>query len=202
MVEAMSAKDIERADFAVALRGYDRDEVDSYLRSLAEEHRRLNDELSSARRGSAKPYHGLGADMGDLLQHAKDAADQLTRAAEEEAARTRAEAEAAATATRDEADTAAATIREQAEADAAGTREQAEREADRRVEEASERVLRLKETETEARARLAAVRAEITAVAQRFERVEASLEGADEPSPTAEEGQAEQTAAGAETSAA
>jgi DivIVA domain-containing protein len=167
MGETLSAKDITRSDFTVSRRGYDRDEVDSFLRTVADEHSRLLDELSSSQRNADKPYKSFGADVGELLQHAKDSADRLRRTAEEEADRRLRDAKNAATETR-----------ERAEHDAQQIRGSAERDASERIKEAEERVALLTEAETEARDMLRDIRAEIAAVLGRLEQVETSLGGA------------------------
>jgi cell division initiation protein len=164
MGQKVSAKDIERADFSVALRGYDRDEVDAFLRSVADEHRRLSEELVEAQRNVDHPYQSLGADMGELLQHAKDSADQIRRKAEEDAKQTRQDAKKNAAATR-----------EKAEREAEETRKAAEHDSTERIKEADRRVRQLMEAEAEARQRLHVVRGEIKIVMESMERAEATL---------------------------
>jgi cell division initiation protein len=164
MGQKVSAKDIERADFSVALRGYDRDEVDAFLRSVADEHRRLAEELVEAQRSVEHPYQSLGADMGELLQHAKDSADQIRRKAEDDAKQTRQEAKKNAEATR-----------EKAEREAEETRKSAEHDSTERIKEADRRVRQLMEAEAEARQRLHKVRGEIKIVLESMERAEATL---------------------------
>jgi cell division initiation protein len=164
MGQKVSAKDIERADFSVALRGYDRDEVDAFLRSVADEHRRLSEELVEAQRSVEHPYQSLGADMGELLQHAKDSADQIRRKAEDDAKQTRQEAKKNAAATR-----------EKAEREAEETRKAAEHDSTARIKEADRRVRQLMEAEAEARQRLHKVRGEVQIVMESMERAEATL---------------------------
>ena len=188
MGEAMSAKDIERADFAVALRGYDREEVDAFLRQVAGEHRRLSEALDASQRNVDKPYQSLGSDMGELLQHAKDSADAIRRRAEEDGKQVRQEAKKDAAATR-----------EKAEHDAEGVRKAADYEASERIKEAERRARQLMEVEAEARHRLRDIRAELATVVEGMERAEASLaqpQGAPRSDASAQTDDAAPTASG------
>lgn len=83
---ASSAQDLERVEFATAIRGYDKDEVDTFLRELAVEHNRIAAELSAAKKSADKSYVEMGEEIGDILQHTRDVADQMIKSAEEEAA--------------------------------------------------------------------------------------------------------------------
>ena len=131
MPDNVSPDAIESAEFSTSLRGYDKDEVDAFLRLIGAEHRRLLEAGRTSRNNNDKPYKSLGADVGELLQHAKDTADGIKRKAEEEAARVREEAKKAAAATRERADTEARKARESAEYDAS----QRTKDAQRRIEE-------------------------------------------------------------------
>jgi cell division initiation protein len=164
MRETLSAKDIEHAEFSTSLRGYDRDEVEAFLRTVADEHRRLSEELDSSRRTAEKPFHRLGADMGELLQHAKDSADQITKQAEEEAKQSRQEAKQQATA-----------IKEKAQREAAEIKEAAEYEASMLVKDAERRVSELMGAENDARRRLHDIQVEIRTVMEGMQHAEASL---------------------------
>jgi DivIVA domain-containing protein len=166
MRETLSAKDIERAEFSTSLRGYDRDEVDGFLSTVADDHRRLSEALESSRRTADKSYHKLGAEMGELLQHAKDHADQLTRRAEEEAKQSRQEAKKQAN-----------EIKEKAERKAGEIKQAAEYEASMRIKDAERRVGELIAAEGDARRRLHDIQAEIRNVMERMQRAEASLGG-------------------------
>jgi DivIVA domain-containing protein len=83
---ASSAQGLERVQFATAIRGYDKDEVDTFLRELATEHNRMMAELVAAQKNAENVYLEMGEEIGDILQHAKDVADQMIKRAEEEAA--------------------------------------------------------------------------------------------------------------------
>jgi DivIVA domain-containing protein len=77
---------LEHVEFSTAIRGYDKDEVDTFLRELAAEHNRMMAELVEAQKNAEKAHLEMGEEIGDLLQHAKDVADQMIKRAEEEAA--------------------------------------------------------------------------------------------------------------------
>jgi cell division initiation protein len=166
MGESLSAKEITRADFSISMRGYDRDEVDSFLQTVADEHRRMSEELGAARRKADKPYQSFGADVGELLQQAKDAAEKLKRRAEEQAEQTLQEAKKAAAATR-----------EKAQNDANERRKAADYDAEQRIKEAERRVRQLMQAEAESRKRLRDVRAEMKTIIQQMEQAEVSLDG-------------------------
>jgi DivIVA domain-containing protein len=177
MKESVSPEQIEKATFGMTLRGYDRDEVDIFLRRVADELR------ESQRLRSEKLYENLGDEIGALLQHAKDNADAMRKEAEEESARIRAEAEAssremraeaesAATEKRAEADMDAQRMRSDAERDAANTRDEANRDATQRIDEADGKVARLQEAEDQLRAKLALLRADLEGLTDQLRRLE------------------------------
>jgi cell division initiation protein len=166
MREKESARYIQEADFSGSLRGYDREEVDAFLRSVAEEHQRLIDELSASRRKTDKPFQSLGTEVGELLQRAKDSADGLRGRAQEEAEQIRRQAVEAAAATQ-----------RRAEQEAKKVEEAADYEASTKIEEARRRARRLKEAEAEALARVRDVRTELSVLSRRLEDVEAALGG-------------------------
>jgi cell division initiation protein len=166
MRESLSAKDIERAEFSTSLRGYDRDEVDAFLRTVADEHRQLSEALDTSLKTADKPYQRLGADMGELLQHAKDSADQLTKKAEEEAKQSRQDAKQHATA-----------IKEKAEREAGEIKQAAEYEASEHIKAAERRVGELMGAERDARRRLHEIQVEMRMVVEKMQHAEASLGG-------------------------
>jgi DivIVA domain-containing protein len=83
---ASSAQGLEHVEFATAIRGYDKDEVNTFLKELATEHNRMMAELVAAQKSAENVYLEMGEEIGDILQHAKDVADQMIKRAEEEAA--------------------------------------------------------------------------------------------------------------------
>lgn len=158
--EGITPEYLEQVEFTSSLRGYDREEVDSLLASVADEIARLQALASQSRAPVQRPYDSLGEEMGALLQHAKDTADEITAKARREAEELRAGAESSA-----------GTLTGDAEREAAGIREQAQRDAITIVQEAEERVEHLKRTETEIRARLRDMSSELQTITQRLEDV-------------------------------
>ena len=158
MREASSNEHLENTTFSTALRGYDRDEVDAFVRTVAQEMRALNEDRNE------KVYESLGEEMGALLQHARDSADAMKRQAQEDAANTRAEAEAEANKIKEDATAAARELQQTAEQHATKTRTEAESEASTRIADATEKVRRLEATEGQARARLKSIREELASI--------------------------------------
>jgi cell division initiation protein len=187
MREALSPEELENAGFSTSLRGYDKDEVDAYLQSVAAELR------ESQKQRSEKLYETLGEEMGSLLQHARDSAVEMTRRAEADAAQVRDEASADAARTREEAAADGRAIREEATYQATEIRAAAERDASQRISEAERRVAELEDTETQARERIKAVRAELESLSQRLRPLEQRAADPSTPEPT----NAEQPLAGA-----
>lgn len=92
----MRPEDIQNRDFLVGLRGYDKEEVRSFLAQVASEHATLRAELDDARtvamaRASAPvpaasgsdDFENLGASVAAVLRAAKDSARELLEEAEE-----------------------------------------------------------------------------------------------------------------------
>ena len=156
-----TSQNLARVEFATAMRGYDKDEVDTFLSELAEEHNRLVLDLAAAKRSAEKAHTELGEEIGDLLQHAKDVSDQLIKKAEEQAAELKEK-------TRRAADRALA----EAERRAAELRRGAEAEAVNRIREAQSKVRALQETEREIRAHLHALKNTIGSLTQQIEEVQ------------------------------
>jgi DivIVA domain-containing protein len=160
----LSADNVETQSFSSVRRGYDKEEVDSYLRSLAEEIRAYQAESAE------RLYQNLGEEMGGLLQHARDSADGMLKEAEEQAAATRHTAEQEGNETRAEAQRQADEIKAAAEADAAD-----------RIRVANDRVQYLEGVETEARARLVALRREVESVVTQLSSLDAMQTGKAKP---------------------
>ena len=159
MATGVDPEGIERADFPTALRGYDKDEVDAYLRQLAAEHRRL---VAASRSAKApdKPYHRFGEEVGELLQHAKDVADRIKQRAEEDAARRR-----------EDAKKAVREMRDKAKREAQQIKQAAEYEAKARLEGAERRLSELRGSETKARERLDELRERFRTVLDQLEQL-------------------------------
>jgi cell division initiation protein len=156
---ASSNDDLENTTFSTALRGYDRDEVDAFVRTIAQEMRTLSEGRNE------KLYESLGEEMGALLQHARDSAEAMKREAEQDAMATRASADEDAQRIREDAVEKARELLEKAEQQAALARSSAEKDSSSRIEEATERVRQLEATEGQARARLQSMREELASIA-------------------------------------
>jgi DivIVA domain-containing protein len=154
----ITPEDIKGANFSVALRGYDRGEVESFLQDVAAE-------VSALKDSSARAYQNVGEDLGGLLQQAKDVADKLLSEASSEAAALVQSAENEASRMREDADAHARQVRGEADGDAASTRAEAEQDAARLIDAASTRVRELGAAEAEARQRISALRDELARVA-------------------------------------
>ncbi|MGH2695180.1 MAG: DivIVA domain-containing protein [Actinomycetota bacterium] len=157
MWNSITPDELESASFSTSFRGYSTDEVDAFLQSAAEGMRMALKEITE------RAYERLGEDVGGLLQHAKDVADEMIKKAEEQANTLRADAER---------DTARA--RREADSDARETRAHAERNASERTAQADGEVRRLQGIEGETRERITALRLQLTAVADQLDRLGAA----------------------------
>lgn len=161
-MDAITPEDIERARFQVAFRGYETQKVDAFLQGAAESYR------LALKDASENAYRNLGQEIGQLLQDAKNTAEDIRRKAQEDASTLRAEAEREATRVRSEADQEAREITARAE-----------REQERRVRKAEEDIARLKGLEDQTKEDLDAVRLKLVALTDQLERmtgVEAAAE--------------------------
>lgn len=163
MPEPLVPEDIENVTFPTSLRGYDRDSVDIFLQEVAAAYEIVLTEAKLARTGAQKPYRGLGEEMGDLLQHAKDSAEETKRAAAEEAGRVRQRA------VEEAAETLAV-----AEKRAAEMRAEAEQAAADKMHDAAETVAQLETMETEAHERLTSLRLKLESLTGQLLDLEAS----------------------------
>lgn len=89
----MEPEEIESKEFLVSLRGYDREEVDAYLRELADEIRRLSTNIGTAAAPSAAPagdpatfYKQIGDETSKILLAAEEAGREINTRARAEAA--------------------------------------------------------------------------------------------------------------------
>lgn len=126
-----SPDDITSRQFLIALRGYDRDEVDSFLRELAADYQNLLEAGPRAGDGgvdgaaAADPFEQLGSQVAAVIRSANESAEEHRAAAEREATEIRAAAERQA-----------AEIRSAAEREAAGLRAAATEDANKTLEAA------------------------------------------------------------------
>jgi DivIVA domain-containing protein len=78
-------EDIEGRSFVMVRRGYDADEVGAFLRAVAEDVRRLQDEVAVAKR-NVDPLDGAMADAVAIVQSARETAAKINANAEQRAA--------------------------------------------------------------------------------------------------------------------
>ena len=164
----LSPREITHHDFSVRLRGYDRDEVEALLQMVAADYGRLVDLIGPAT-SDRRPYETLGADIGDLLQLAKDKAERLWQNAEDESAALRAQARREATALRTEAKRSVKLLIDDAEQRATQVRQTAERQAAELLNEARKRVQLLLGIEADVRKRLDSLQTRLWSLQQEFE---------------------------------
>lgn len=81
MAEGPTPDEIENVEFHVTVRGYARDEVREYLSAIAAYVARLEEKAAAG-------YLNLGEKIGELLQQAKETAEEIEGVARDEAART------------------------------------------------------------------------------------------------------------------
>jgi cell division initiation protein len=150
-----SPEEIESKEFLITLRGYDKDEVQAFLRAVAADYRSLADtSRAPVPVSTSNPFESLGEEVGTVLKVARESANALRQKAEDEAGAARRRAEEESAALRNAASAAAKRLTEEAERHAIEVRAAAEREAGDRLRETARRVERLQATETKLRQRL------------------------------------------------
>jgi DivIVA domain-containing protein len=132
----LSADEIRMRRFAVGLRGYEREEVESFLEQVAADYRLALDAIAAS-----DPYGSIGQEVSDVLRYAQESARNASRAAKEEADRLLSEARNEAMRIREDSSDEAATRLETAQEEAARLQAESEGRA-RELDEASERRLR------------------------------------------------------------
>lgn len=126
--ERITAEGIEKVQFPMRVRGYDREEVDAFLGVVATEVRALLEARASAvEEKEEDPYAKLGSDAGRLMQLARDHADRIERESREQLAAERAAADAEIAELKEHAETEAAALREMALRDVTTMRDEADR---------------------------------------------------------------------------
>jgi cell division initiation protein len=161
MERALTPDEIRGADFTIALRGYDRHEVEAFLQDVAAEFAALKD-------ASQKSYQAVGEELGHLLQQSKDVADKLLLDAQNEAAALLKNAADEAIQMRESADVYANQLREEVDNEVALLRAQADHEFKQRIREADTRTQELSTTEVEIRERIDSLRGELEEVTERL----------------------------------
>jgi DivIVA domain-containing protein len=173
-----TAEEIENKEFLITLRGYDKDEVKAFLRAVAADFKASADspgEVPDAGGGNA--FEALGADIGHVLQVAKQSADSVKAKAEGDSTAMRKRAEEEAKSLRDAASSAARRLTEEAERHAVQVRATAEREASERTRDSQRRVERLQSVESKLRQRLYALEMMLQTMRQELEESDASGNG-------------------------
>lgn len=104
----MTPEEIRAKEFFVEGRGYDLNEVQSFLSAVADDYARVLQELEAAREATAPPaidpVDQLGQHVADIVRASRDAADQLLQDAQNAAMAYRSLAEEQARRVRTEAD--------------------------------------------------------------------------------------------------
>jgi DivIVA domain-containing protein len=153
--------DIRDVSFGTVVRGYDRREVDAYVKRV----NRLIAELEISRSPESAVKHALdrvGEQTSGVLQRGREAADELTAAAMAEAEHATRRAKVEAQETLEKAQMQADQLRERSKEEAEEALSRANELAADRLEHAGEEVRALQE---DAEDRLRALRAEIEAAA-------------------------------------
>ena len=193
MQDALTSEDVKSTTFTTKLRGYDQEEVDVFLATVAES-------LALLHQASENAYLNLGEKIGNLLQDAKDAADEIVANAQNEASTLRSEAQTEAGGLKHEAETHASHVVSDAESKAVRTEQEAqqrateiqasaEREAVKREELADLRVRELEESEKQVRERVRRLHQELTELSTALQQLEPSdreILATDEPPAQAE----------------
>lgn len=181
-------EEIDSKEFLITLRGYDKDEVKAFLKAVAADYRAALDSSAPPAEPSGNAYEALGKDIGQVLQVAKQSADQLKRKAEEEATSMRRRAEEEANTLREAASNAARRLTEEAERHAVQVRAEAERDAAERTVDASRRVDKLQSAESKLRQRLYALEMMLQSMRQELESGDRDGAGVVDVSPGKSEG--------------
>lgn len=170
-----SPEEIESKEFLITLRGYDKDEVQAFLRAVAADYRGVLDTSRiPAPATTGNPFESLGEEVGTVLKVARESANALRQKAEDEAAATRRRAEEESAALRNAASAAAKRLTEEAERHAIEVRASAERDAGERLRETARRVERLQGTETKLRQRLYSLEMMLQSMRQELDSADAT----------------------------
>jgi DivIVA domain-containing protein len=165
-------EEIESKEFLITLRGYDKDEVNAFLRAVSADYRSALSRQGTEVTVPSSSYEALGAEISTVLSTAKQSAETIRRRAEDDATELRRRAEEESRQLRDAASRAAKRLTEEAERHSIEVRASAEREASERLRESARRVERLQATETKVRQRLFSLEATLKQIRQELEAVE------------------------------
>ena len=172
-----SPEEIESKEFLITLRGYDKDEVNAFLRAVAADYRSALSRQGTDISVPSSSYEALGTEISTVLSTAKQSAETIRKRAEDDATELRRRAEEESRQLREAASRAAKRLTEEAERHSVEVRASAEREASERLRESARRVERLQATETKVRQRLFSLEATLKQIRQELEAVETA--GAD-----------------------
>jgi DivIVA domain-containing protein len=165
-------EEIESKEFLITLRGYDKDEVNAFLRAVSADYRSALSRQGADVSAPSTSYEALGAEISTVLSTAKQSAETIRRRAEDDATELRRRAEEESSQLREAASRAAKRLTEEAEKHSVEVRASAEREASERLRESARRVERLQATETKVRQRLFSLEATLKQIRQELEAVE------------------------------
>lgn len=104
MRDALTPEEIEATSFPSGEAGYDRLHVDAFVRTIAAQVRHLQRELDVALERGEAPYRAAGKEIGDLIQNAKERAEELVNDAASTAERMMKDAHTEVMVRRQEAD--------------------------------------------------------------------------------------------------
>lgn len=159
----LTPEDIKGHSFPINRRGYEKDEVDSFLQRVAADYEAAIAAIASA----ADPYGSLGQEVSNVLRTAKESAERLRRETEDQV-----------NTLRQHSTEEAAEVQRRAAEEAAATLERAREKAVRLTEEAQRHAGEAKEESQAARKRASEEAAEIRRRAA--EEAAATLDGATE----------------------
>ncbi len=129
---------INSKTFSTAMRGYEKDEVDAYLKELSEEYAAALERPTAA----VDPVEKLGAEVTDVLRSARDAAESLRERSSAEAEQIRKRAAEKALELRRKAQEEAEAAIQSAQAEAKKTLELAQARAEQAIRQAEEQAAR------------------------------------------------------------
>jgi cell division initiation protein len=194
----ITPQEIESKQFTVGLRGYDQQEVTSFLHTVAADYKEALEATGgdggagaavpapAAAPSSGDPYAAMGEEVAAVLRSAREAAGEVRKQAEQEAeallgkAREQgAEMESTAKRHLEEADASADATRKQADLEAAGVMERAKQDAEKLLQDAVARYEQLIRDEQSLGKRLRGVLGDIESSLSRIPPPEAT--GVDAP---------------------
>ena len=169
-----SPEEIQKKEFLLTLRGYDKEEVRAFLEAVASDYRSLKDAAAARDEVPENAYEAIGREVGTVIQVAKESATQMKRKAEQEAAELRMRADQEAARIREAATNASKRLREEADQYAIEVRAGAEKEAADKIRDSHRKLEKLQSTEAKVRQRLYSLEAMIHNLRQELDMTEAT----------------------------